>query len=92
MHIVILDGYTENPGDLSWGELEKLGDLTVYDRTSLTDEDEIISRIGGAEVVLTNKTPISRRVMDACPSMRFIAMLAERTLSKAMKKIGFIAK
>ena len=44
MHIVILDGYTENPGDLSWGELEKLGDLTVYDRTSLTDEDEIISR------------------------------------------------
>lgn len=76
MHIVILDGYTENPGDLSWGELEKLGDLTVYDRTSLTDEDEIISRIGGAEVVLTNKTPISRRVMDACPSMRFIAMLA----------------
>ena len=48
MHIVILDGYTENPGDLSWGELEKLGDLTVYDRTSLTDEDEIISRIGGA--------------------------------------------
>ena len=76
MHIVILDGYTENPGDLSWGELEKLGDLTVYDRTSLTDEDEIISRIGGAEVVLTTKTPISRRVMDACPSMRFIAMLA----------------
>ena len=76
MHIVILDGYTENPGDLSWGELEKLGDLAVYDRTSLTDEDEIISRIGGAEVVLTNKTPISRRVMDACPSMRFIAMLA----------------
>ena len=56
--------------------MEKLGDLTVYDRTSLTDEDEIISRIGGAEVVLTNKTPISRRVMDACPSMRFIAMLA----------------
>ena len=76
MHIVILDGYTENPGDLSWGELEKLGDLPVYDRTSLTDEDEIISRIGGAEVVLTNKTPISRRVRDACPSMRFIAMLA----------------
>lgn len=56
--------------------MEKLGDLTVYDRTSLTDEDEIISRIGGAEVVLTNKTPISRRVMNACPSIRFIAMLA----------------
>ena len=45
MKIVILDGYTENPGDLSWGELEKLGELTVYDRTSLTDEEEIIARI-----------------------------------------------
>ena len=42
MKIVILDGYTENPGDLSWGELEKLGDLTVYDRTSLTDEDGVV--------------------------------------------------
>ena len=76
MKIVILDGYTENPGDLSWGELEKLGELTVYDRTSLTDEEEIIARIADAEVVLTNKTPISRRTIDACPSMRFIAMLA----------------
>ena len=65
MHIVILDGYTENPGDLSWGELGKLGDLAVYDRTSLTDEDEIISRIGGAEVVLTKKTPMARRAMNA---------------------------
>ena len=76
MKIVILDGYTENPGDLSWGELEKLGELTVYDRTSLTDEAEIISRIGDAEVVLTNKTPISRRTFDACPGIRFVAMLA----------------
>ena len=76
MKIVVLDGYTENPGDLSWGELEKLGELTVYDRTSLTDEEEIIARIADAEVVLTNKTPISRRTIDACPSMRFIAMLA----------------
>lgn len=76
MKIVILDGYTENPGDLSWGELEKLGELTVYDRTSLTDEAEIISRIGDAEVVLTNKTPISRRTFDACPGIKFVAMLA----------------
>ena len=58
MHIVILDGYTENPGDLSWGELEKLGDLTVYDRTSLTDEDEIISRIGGAEVEMISSSSV----------------------------------
>lgn len=76
MKIVVLDGYTENPGDLSWAELEKLGELTVYDRTSLTDEGEIISRIGDAEIVITNKTPITRKVMDACPGIRYIAMLA----------------
>ena len=69
--IVVLDGYTENPGDLSWGELEKLGALRVYDRTSLTDEDEAIARIGGAEIVLTNKTPITKRVIDACPNVKF---------------------
>ncbi|MCI8910646.1 MAG: D-2-hydroxyacid dehydrogenase [Oscillibacter sp.] len=76
MKIVVLDGYTENPGDLSWEGLEKLGELTVHDRTSLTDEEEIIARIGDAEVVLTNKTPISRRVFDACPSVRYVAILA----------------
>ncbi len=76
MKIVILDGYTENPGDLSWGELEKLGELTVYDRTPVNDEAEIIRRIGEAEVVFTNKTPISRAVIDACPNMKMISMLA----------------
>ena len=76
MKIVVLDGYAENPGDLSWKELGKLGELTVYDRTSLTDEAEIIERIGGAEIVFTNKTPISRRVIDACPGMKLISMLA----------------
>ena len=76
MKIVVLDGYTENPGDLSWAGLEALGELTVYDRTSLTDEEEIIRRIGGAGMVFTNKTPITRRVMDACPGIRFIALLA----------------
>lgn len=76
MKIVVLDGYRENPGDLSWGELEELGELTVYDRTSLTDEREIISRIGDAELVYTNKTPISRRVFEACPSIRFVGVLA----------------
>ena len=60
MKIVILDGYTENPGDLSWEGLEKLGDLTVYDRTSLTDVQEVIDRIGDAEIVFTNKTPMPR--------------------------------
>ena len=76
MKIVILDGYTENPGDLSWDELGKLGDLTVYDRTPVNDEAEIIRRIGDAEVVFTNKTPISKAVIDACPNMKFISMLA----------------
>lgn len=76
MKIVILDGYTENPGDLSWDELGKLGELTVYDRTPVDDEPEIIRRIGDAEIVFTNKTPISRTTIDACPHMKFISMLA----------------
>ena len=76
MKIVILDGYTENPGDLSWDGLSALGELTVYDRTSLTDEAEIIARIGDADIVITNKTPISRATMDACPNLKFIALLA----------------
>lgn len=76
MKIVVLDGYTENPGDLSWDELGKLGELTVYDRTPVNDEAEIIRRIGDAEVVFTNKTPISKAVIDACPGMKFISMLA----------------
>ena len=76
MKIVVLDGYTENPGDLSWDALGELGELTVYDRTSLTDETEAIARIGDAEMVFTNKTPITRRVMDACPNMKFISVLA----------------
>lgn len=76
MKIVVLDGYTENPGDLSWDELGKLGELTVYDRTSLTDEDEAIARIGDAEVVFTNKTPITKKIIDACPGMKMISMLA----------------
>jgi glycerate dehydrogenase len=76
MKIVILDGYTENPGDLSWGELEALGDLTVYDRTSLTDENESIKRIADADVVITNKTPITKAVLDACTSIKFVGILA----------------
>lgn len=76
MKIVILDGYTENPGDLSWAPLEALGKLTVYDRTNVKDETEIIRRIGDAEIVLTNKTPISRTTLTACPNICFIAVLA----------------
>ena len=76
MKIVVLDGYAENPGDLSWAPLEALGEVTVYDRTSLTDEEETIVRLSGAEIAVTNKTPITRRVIDACPRLRYITMLA----------------
>ena len=76
MKAVILDGYTENPGDLNWAGIEAICDVTIYDRTPLDDEKEIISRIGDAEIVITNKTPVSKNVMDACPGIRFIAVLA----------------
>lgn len=76
MKIVVLDGYTENPGDLSWAELEKLGELTVYDRTSYTEAPVIAQRIGDAEIVITNKTPVSKATLDACPNVKLIALLA----------------
>ena len=74
MKIIVLDGYTENPGDLSWEGLAQFGELTVYDRTG--GEEEVIRRIGEAEVVFVNKVPISRRVLDACPNIKFISVLA----------------
>lgn len=73
MKIVVLDGYTLNPGDLNWGGIEALGEVTVYDRTPA---DKIIERIGDAQAVYTNKTPISRATMDACKNVRFIGVLA----------------
>lgn len=76
MKIVILDGYTENPDDLSWEGMEALGELTVYDRTSLTDVSEITSRIGDAEVVITNKTPLPKEVFDACENIKYVGVLA----------------
>ena len=76
MKMVILDGYTENPGDLSWSELEKLGELTVYDRTSLTDEEEIAARIDNADILLTNKTPVSAAALDKNPGVKYISVLA----------------
>ncbi len=76
MKIVVLDGYTENPGDLSWEELGKLGELTVYDRVSYTEAPVIREKIGDADIVITNKTPISRETIDACPNLKAIALLA----------------
>lgn len=76
MKITILDGYTENPGDLSWDGVARFGNLKIFDRTSLTDEQEIIDHIREADIVITNKTPINRHVLDSCPSIRFITVLA----------------
>ncbi len=73
MKIVILDGYTENPGDLSWEGFERLGEVTVYDRTP---ENEILSRIGDAEIVYTNKTPMTEATMAQCKNLRYIGLLA----------------
>ena len=74
MKIVVLDGYTENPGDLSWDALGTLGELTVYDRTD--SPEQTIERIGDSEIVVTNKTPLTRAVLEACPAIRYIAVLA----------------
>ena len=73
MKIVVLDGYALNPGDLSWDFLKQFGDYTVYDRTP---EDLIVSRIGDAEIILINKTPITAATLDACPSVKLICVLA----------------
>lgn len=71
--IIVLDGYTENPGDLSWAGLEALGELTVYDRTPA---DKAAARIGGADIVYTNKTPITRATLGACPNIKMVSVLA----------------
>ena len=75
MNIVILDGYTENPGDLSWDWLDKYGEYKIYDRTP-ANQDEVARRIGNADIVFTNKTPIRKEAMDACPDIKFISVLA----------------
>lgn len=75
MKISVIDGYTENPGDLSWDGLRALGDVVIYDH-STKDEAEIIRRIGDAEIVVANKSPISRRVLDACPNVKYITVQA----------------
>lgn len=73
MKIIILDGYTENPGDLTWDGFKALGELTVYDRTP---PEQTTERIGDAEIVITNKTVISKQVFDACPGIKYVGVLA----------------
>lgn len=73
MKIVVLDGYTLNPGDLTWERLEKLGEVKVYDRTPT---DKILERIGDAEAIFTNKTPITKETLDKAPNIKWIGVLA----------------
>ena len=73
MKIVVLDGYAANPGDLSWAALEALGELTVYDRTA---PDQVVSRIGDAELALTNKTELTREQLAAAPELKYVGVLA----------------
>ena len=73
MKIVILDGYSANPGDLSWKELEKLGEVTVYDRTK---PSETVARAAGSDIVLTNKVVINKDVMAQLPQLKYIGVLA----------------
>lgn len=73
MKIVVLDGYCLNPGDLDWAELDKLGDVTMYDRTP---SDMLLERAAGAEVLLTNKTIISAEAIDSLPSLKYVGVLA----------------
>lgn len=74
MKITVLDGFAINPGDLDWGILEPYGSVTVYDRTDSNEES--IARIGDSEIVLVNKTPLPASVIEACPNLRLIGMLA----------------
>ena len=73
MKIVVLDGYTLNPGDNPWNDLARLGDLQVHDRT---DDADVLARAAGAQIVLTNKTPLSRDTLERLPELRFIGVLA----------------
>ncbi len=73
MKIVILDGYTTNPGDLSWDGIKKFGELTIYDRTA---KEDVSKRIGDADIVITNKALVTKEVMDNCKNIKLITTLA----------------
>jgi glycerate dehydrogenase len=73
VRIVILDGYTLNPGDLTWKSMKSLGEVVVYDRTPV---DQIITRAQGFEIVLTNKTPLGRVTLQALPGLKYVGVLA----------------
>lgn len=76
MKIVNLDSYALNPADLDWSPLKELGDCTFYDRTPVNDDNEILKRIGDAEIVLTNKTPLDEHVISTAPNLKYIGVTA----------------
>ena len=76
MKIVVLDGYTLNPSDLSWGKMQDIADVMVYDRTDINNFEQIVKRIGDSDIVITNKTPISKEVLDRCTNIQYIGILA----------------
>jgi glycerate dehydrogenase len=78
MKIVVLDGYALNPGDTSWEDVEAFGDLKVYDRTGYDQSSQplVIERAAGAEIILTNKTPVHEEAMEALPDLKYIGVLA----------------
>ncbi|MBG7606456.1 MAG: D-2-hydroxyacid dehydrogenase [Verrucomicrobia bacterium] len=73
MNITVLDGHTLNPGDNPWTAVEALGNLTVYDRTPV---DQIVERAKDADIILTNKCPLSREILAQLPNLKFVAVLA----------------
>jgi glycerate dehydrogenase len=73
MNIVVLDGYTLNPGDLSWDQLSSFGEVVFYDRTPF---EKILQRAGGAEVLITNKTPLTEEIIKSLPDLKYIGVLA----------------
>ncbi len=75
MKIVVLDGYTLNPGDLSWDKIKEFGELKVHDRTDF-NPIEVLRTIGNAEIVFTNKTPITKYVLSKAPNIKYIGVLA----------------
>ncbi|MFZ1523526.1 MAG: D-2-hydroxyacid dehydrogenase [Saprospiraceae bacterium] len=75
MKIVVLDGYTLNPGDLNWDGFQQFGDVAVHDRTDFTP-DSVIAAIGDADVIFTNKTPLTKVVLEKVPSVKYIGVLA----------------
>ena len=75
MKLVMLDGYTKNHGELSWERFESFGEFINYDRTP-PDHDTIVQRIGNADAVFTNKVPITNAVLDACPTVKYVGVVA----------------